>query len=329
MYHCLPISRSGTKPWKELYSLWALWRLFRRLKPDLLHLVTIKPVLYGGLMARLAGVPAVVVAISGLGSVFVTRRGTVQWLRYGVELLYRVALGHPRLRAIFQNPDDQAMLIGLGAIRNDQTILIRGSGVSLADYPVKPEPEGKPVVTFASRLLREKGVFEFVEAARILKERGVQSRFWLVGEPDPGNPSSISRGEMEHWQQEGIIEPLGFRTDIADVFAHSNLVVLPSYYGEGLPKVLIEAAATGRAIITTDQPGCRDAIGPNVTGLLVPVRDATALADAIERLLSDADLRQSMGAAGRKLAEREFGIDKVVEAHLKIYQELTESCASQ
>ena len=328
VHHCLPISRSGTKPWLELYSLWSLWRLLHWLKPDLLHLVTIKPVLYGGLMARLSGVPAVVAAISGLGSVFVTHSGSIQWLRYGVESLYRWALGHPHLIAIFQNPDDQTMLVELGAVRDDQTILIRGSGVSLTDFPVKLEPEGKPIVTFASRLLREKGVCEFFEASRILKERGIPSRFWLVGQPDHGNPSSISHEDLEHWQKEGLIEYLGYRTDIADVFSLTNLVVLPSYR-EGLPRVLIEAAACGRAIITTDVPGCRDAIVPNVTGLLVPVRDAEALADAIEQLLSDADLRRSMGAAGREFAEKEYGIDKVVEAHLKIYQELAESCASR
>ena len=328
VHHCLPISRSGTKPWLELYSLWSLWRLLRWLKPDLLHLVTIKPVLYGGLIARLASVPAVVAAISGLGSVFVNRSRSTQWLRYGVELLYRLALGHPNLTAIFQNSDDRAVLIELGTLRKEQTILIRGSGVSLNDHPVKPESEGKPVVTFASRLLKEKGVFEFVEAARILNERNIPSRFWLVGEPDHGNPSSISQEDVERWQKEGLIEIFGYRTDIPDVFSRTNLVVLPSYR-EGFPKVLIEAAACGRAIVTTAVPGCRDAIKPNVTGLLVPAKDAKALADAIERLLSDSDLRQSMGAAGRKLAELEYGIDKVVEAHLKIYRELTESCASQ
>ena len=185
-----------------------------------------------------------------------------------------------------------------------------------------------PVVTFASRLLIEKGVFEFVAAARILKMRGILSRFWLVGQPDHGNPSSISYEDVERWQKEGLIEYLGYRTDIAYIFSCTNLVVLPSYR-EGLPKVLIEAAACGRAIVTTDVPGCRDAIEPNITGLLVPVRDATALANAIEKLLSDADLRQSMGVAGRELAEQEYGIDKVMAAHLKIYQELMESCASR
>ena len=328
VHHCLPISRSGAKPWLELYSLWSLWRLLRWLKPDLLHLVTIKPVLYGGLMARLSGVPAVVAAISGLGSVFVTGSGSTGWLRYVVESLYRLALGHPNLTAIFQNPDDRAVLMELGTVSEDQTVLICGSGVCLSDYPAKPEPVEKPVVTFASRLLREKGVFEFIQAARILRTSGTQVRFLLVGQPDCGNPSSVSYENVERWQKEGIIDYLGYQTDIADLFSYTNLVVLPSYR-EGFPKVLIEAAACGRAIVTTDVPGCRDAIEPNVTGLLVPVRDGKALANAIERLLSDADLRQSMGAAGRKLAEKKYGIEKVVKAHLKIYQELMESCASR
>ena len=328
VHHSVPISRSGTKPWLELYSLWSLWRLLSWLKPDLLHLVTIKPVLYGGLLARLTGVPAVIAAISGLGSVFMPRSGSSQWMRYGVELLYRLALGHPHLTAIFQNPDDQSTLIKLGTVHEDQTTLIPGSGVSLSDHPVKPEPEGKPVITFASRLLEEKGVLEVVEAARILKAWGIPSRFWLVGQPDHGNPSTIKREDVERWHKEGLVEYLGYRTDIAYVFSRTNLVVLPSYR-EGLPKVLIEAAACGRAIVTTDVPGCRDAIEPNVTGLLVPVKDATALANAIKRLLGDADLRQSMGAAGRELAEQKYGIEKVIEAHLKIYQELKEACASR
>ena len=325
VHHHLPLSRSGTNPWGELHCLWALWRLMRRIKPDLLHLVTIKPVLYGSLIARLTGVPAVLVAISGLGSVFVDRRGAISWLRRGVLMLYRLALGHPHLKAIFQNPDDQALLIGLDVVQHEQAILIRGSGVDLSAYPMTPEPAGIPVVTLASRLLKEKGVVEFVEAARILKARGVACRFLLVGSPDHGNPSSVSDKDIEHWRECGLIEPLGYRTDISHVFSNSNLVVLPSYYGEGLPKVLIEAAAVGRAIITTDQPGCRDAIEPDETGLLVSARDAIALADAIEHLLANSDLRQSMGNAGRKLAEREFGIEKVVKAHLNIYQELIKS----
>ncbi len=329
VHYCLPLSRSGTNPCKELHCLWLLLRLMRRIKPDLLHLVTIKPVLYGGLIARLVGVQAVLVAISGLGSVFVARNGAISWLRRAVLLLYRLALGHPNLKAIFQNPDDKALLTEFGVIQDDQAVLIRGSGVDLAEYPMRPEPDDIPVVTLASRLLKEKGVLEFVEAARTLKKRGILSRFWLVGAPDHGNPSSVSDKDIEVWRDSDLIEAMGYRTDISNVFAKSNLVVLPSYYGEGLPKVLIEAAAVGRAIITTDQPGCRDAIEPNVTGVLVPVRNAVALADAIERLLANPKLRQSMGNAGRKLAEREFGIEKVVKAHLQIYQELIGSYESR
>ena len=322
-HHYLPLSRSGANPFKELYSLWSLWKLMRRLKPDLVHLVTIKPVLYGGLIARLVGIPAVLVAISGLGSVFIARDGALSWRRRVVQLLYRLALGHPNLKVIFQNPDDKASVIRFGAVREEQAMLVRGSGVNLSDYPVEPEPVDVPVVTFAARLLKEKGVLEFVEAARLLHERGVASRFWLVGDPDPGNPSSINENDIDRWCESGLIEALGYRTDISEVFANSNLVVLPSYR-EGLPKILIEAAAAGRAVITTDQPGCRDAIEANVTGLLVPIKDAEALANAIEQLINDSELRLSMANAGRKLAEREFGVDKVIKAHLKLYRELIE-----
>ncbi len=327
-YHVLPLSRSGRNPLAEFRSLWALFRLMRRTRPALVHLVTIKPVLYGGLMARLAGVPAVVAAISGLGTVFVAQEGRGAWLRRGVEALYRLALGHRNLKAIFQNPDDRAVLIGLGAVRNDQTVLIRGSGVALADYPVCPEPDGIPVVTFAARLLKDKGVEKFVEACRILKERGVVARFLLVGSPDPGNPSSVSEDDVARWGEAGLVESLGYRKDIPVVFSQSSLVVLPSFR-EGLPKVLIEAAACGRAVVATDVPGCRDAIEPGQTGVLVPVRDAVALADAIQSLIEDPVRRQLMGTAGRELAEREFAIEKVVEAHLKVYQELLLAEAAQ
>ncbi|WP_152089830.1 glycosyltransferase family 4 protein [Azospira sp. I09] len=321
-HHLLPISRSGRNPLAELRTLWGLYRLMRKIRPELVHLVTIKPVLYGGLMARLSGVPAMVAAISGLGTVFVDRNQTCSWVRRGVEWLYKLALGHPNAKVIFQNPDDRASLIGMGAVCKEKTALIRGSGISLAAYPMRPEPEGVPVITFAARLLEDKGVREFVEVARVLKERGVVARFCLAGSPDPGNLTSITEKELSDWSKEGVVEVLGYRSDIPDLYAKSNIVVLPSYR-EGLPKALIEAAACGRAVVTTDVPGCRDAIEPEATGLLVPVRDALALADAIQSLIEDQDRRKQMGASGRVLAEREFAIEKVLDAHLVIYRELT------
>lgn len=321
-HYLLPISRSGHNLLAELRTLWELYRLMQRIRPDLVHLVTIKPVLYGGLMARLSGVPAMVAAISGLGTVFVDRDQTRSWMRRGVEWLYRLALGHSNAKVILQNPDDRAVLIGMGAVRKEKTALIRGSGVSLDAYPMRPEPEGIPVVTFAARLLEDKGVREFVEAARVLKERGVLARFWLAGSPDPGNLTSITEMESSDWSKDGFVETLGYRTDIPNIFANSNIVVLPSYR-EGLPKALVEAAACGRAVVTTDVPGCRDAIEPGATGLLVPVRDASGLADAIQFLIENPGRRKQMGASGRALAEREFAIEKVVDAHLAIYHELT------
>ena len=321
-HHLLPISRSGRNPLAELRTLWGLYRLMRTISPDLVHLVTIKPVLYGGLMARLSGVPAMVAAIPGLGTVFVDRDQRRSWIRRGVEWLYRLALGHPNVKVIFQNPDDRAALTDMGAVSKDKTALIRGSGVSLASCPMRPDPEGVPVVTFAARLLEDKGVREFVEAARVLKERGVVARFWLAGSLDPGNLTSVSEDVLSQWSKEGVVELLGHQSDIPSLFANSNIIVLPSYR-EGFPKALAEAASCGRAVVTTDVPGCRDAIDPETTGLLVPVRDPSGLADAIQFLIENPERRKQMGASGRALAEREFAIEKVVDAHLAIYRELT------
>ncbi|MBW6464230.1 MAG: glycosyltransferase family 4 protein, partial [Firmicutes bacterium] len=305
-HHAVPLSRSGQHPVRELAAIMSLRRLMKRLQPDLVHLVTIKPVLYGGLAARLAGVPAVVAAVSGLGTVFVSRGGRAGLVRRVVSVLYRLALGHRNLAVIFQNPDDRAALMRIGAVEAHQTRLIRGSGVALEDCPLVPEPEGCPVVTMAARLLREKGVVEFVEAARLLAKRGIEVRFRLIGSPDPGNPTTITPEELATWRDEGLVELPGYRNDITAQYAQSHIVCLPSYYGEGLPKSLVEAAACGRAVVTTDMPGCRDAIEPGKSGVLVPARDAVALADAIQRLVEDGEQRRAMGRAGRELAEREF-----------------------
>jgi glycosyltransferase involved in cell wall biosynthesis len=320
-HHFIPLSRSGQNPLMELRALWAILTIVRSFNPHLVHLVTIKPVLYGGLVCRLARVPAVVAAVSGLGSVFVSEGRRARYLRWGVEFFYRVALRHRNIRVIVQNREDEQHLVNLGAVRREQTVQIRGSGIALSDYVMYPEPDGIPVVTFVARLLREKGILDFVEAARILKQRGIDVRFWLVGGRDLGNPSSVSDEDVAGWVNAGLVEAKGYREDVAFIFKESNLVVLPSYR-EGLPKVLAEAAACGRAVITTNVPGCRDAIEPGKTGLLVPAREPGALADAIEALLENSALRLQMGAAGRALAERNFSIEIIVDAHLKVYSDL-------
>jgi glycosyltransferase involved in cell wall biosynthesis len=300
-------------------SLWAIFKLLRRLRPDLVHAVTIKPVLYGGIACRLAGVPAFVAAVSGLGYVFMQTSGLRGGLRRMALLLYRLALGHPNSRVIFQNAADRSVLVDAGAVRAGCAVMVRGSGVDLRQFAPQPWPAGTPVLTMAARLLRDKGVEEFATAARLTAGSGLCWR--LAGSPDPGNPASVDPADLRRWQAAGWIDYVGECTDVAALYAQSHVVVLPSYR-EGLPKSLVEAAACGRPVVTTDVPGCRDAVEPGVSGLLVPARDARALADAVLRLMQDEALRQRMGAAGRALAERDFGLPVIVQAHLQLYAEL-------
>lgn len=322
IFHAIPLSRSGKNPLIELKSLLAIYQLMQKVKPDLVHLVTIKPVLYGGLMARLLKVPAVVMAISGLGYVFTSSTTRSRFLRSGINRLYRLALGQAHLKVIFQNPDDRRVFLQNKACLPAQTVLIRGSGVDVLAYKVLPEKTDTIVVVMIARLLKDKGIIEYVTAAEKLKAAGVKARFLLIGDIDEGNPAFIDPDLLAQWRNEQHVELLGFREDIAQLIEAANLVVLPSYR-EGLPKVLLEAAACGRAVITTDVPGCRDAIEPDKTGLLVPVRDADALALAIKQLIEDDDYRQQLGKAGRVLAEKEFAIEHIVAAHLKVYRELS------
>jgi glycosyltransferase involved in cell wall biosynthesis len=322
-HHAIPMTRSGKHPLQELGTLLALVRLFRRVRPDVVHLVTIKPVLYGGIAARLARVRGMVAAISGLGFVFLSNSLKMRLVRSVVARLYRIALGHPNSRVIFQNANDRDLLKSLGAVRDEQVVMIRGAGVDLDAYRALPEPPTPPVVvTMVARLLRDKGVQEFVQAAGVLRQRGLPVTMQLVGGVDAGNPASATQSEVDAWQRDGAVQALGERSDVAALYAASHIAVLPSYR-EGLPKSLIEAAACARAVVTTDVPGCRDAIEPGETGLLVPVRDAQALADAIARLAEDPALRQAMGAAGRALAEREFNIERVASIHVALYDALS------
>lgn len=320
-HHSVSFARSGQNPFYEIITFLRLFRLFVLLKPDLIHAVTIKPVLYGGIAARLAGVKSVVAAVSGLGTVFIATSTSARLRRWIVKKLYSAALLNDRAVVIFQNSDDSNSLLKLGVLKQPQVRIIRGSGVCLNNYPFLPEPDGKPVVVMAARLLRDKGVFEFVEAARLLASRGVDVEMRLIGSPDMGNPTSISQDKLDQWARDGFVRLLGYRADIAQQYASSHIVCLPSYR-EGLPKSLVEAAACGRAVVTTDVPGCRDAIKPGVTGLLVPVQDSVALADAIQKLLGDSNLRNRMGLAGRQLAIECYNIVDIVEQHINIYEEL-------
>lgn len=321
-YHRVSFERSGQNPFKEIKTIIELIKLFWHMQPDIVHLITIKPVLYGGVAARATSINSVVFAVSGLGSVYVDQSILARLRKGLVNLIYRFSLKQKRLVVIFQNPDDRDLLISHRVLDQSKVKMIRGSGVDLGNYQFLPEPNGVPIVVMASRLLQEKGVLIFGEAARILREREIDVRMRLIGSPDPGNPSTVTQEMLDEWAHEGVVEVMGYSSDIPKQYANANIVCLPSYYGEGLPKSLVEAAACGRAVITTDHSGCRDAIIPDVTGLLIPVKNVSALADAIQRLLESPSLRKEMGAAGRELAEREFAIEKIVEQHMSIYREV-------
>ncbi|NVK73388.1 MAG: glycosyltransferase family 4 protein [Oceanospirillaceae bacterium] len=322
-HHAVPFARSGQNPLNELKTLISLIKLFKAIKPSLVHLITIKPVLYGGIAARFTGIEAVVSAVSGLGTVFLAESAIARLRRWLVILMYRFAFNQKRLSVIFQNPDDRDILLSLKTLKPHQIRMIRGSGVDLFDYPFLPEPEGTPVVVMAARLLKDKGVIEFIEAAKILTERNIAVEMKLIGAPDLGNPSSVSQTELDQWAASGCVQLLGYQKNIAKHYSEANIICLPSYR-EGLPKSLVEAAACGRPVVTTDVPGCRDAIKPKKTGFLVPVKNAVALADAIETLIQDDGLRKSMGEAGRALAEEVFAIEKIVDQHMVIYRDLLE-----
>ncbi len=317
-YHAIPLSRSGRNIFSEIKSLISIYLLMKRIKPDIVHLVTIKPVIYGALAARLARVPAVVAAVSGLGYAFIDQYLEARFLRKIISHLYRHSFKHENLKVIFQNTDDRDTLIKIGAVKEEQSVLIRGSGVDLNYYKVSNEPSSPPfIVVMASRLLRDKGVFEYVEAAKLLREKGVNARFWLAGQIDAGNPSSVNKKQLKKWTKEQHVEYIGYQ-DTRSLFTKVHLVVLPSYR-EGLPRVLAEAAASGRAVVTTDVPGCRAAIIPSKTGLLVNARDSFSLAEAICALLTNHSLRYEMGKNARLLAESEFNIINIVSEHLQIY----------
>jgi len=314
--------RGGKNPFEELRAMYSIWRLYRSLRPDLVHLVTIKPYLYGGWVARLAEVPGVVSAVAGLGSGFIRADWRSRLLRALLYPIYRLALGHPNQRVIVQNQDDASVLVDWGVLNSQKIRLLRGSGVDISAFTQLKEQDGVPTVCFAARLLRDKGVYDFVDAARLLHERGVQARFWLAGDADPKNPTGLTESELQALRDERTVKVLGFQKDIPALYAQSHIVCLPSFYGEGIPKALLEAAAASRVVVTTDHTGCREAIIAQVSGLLVPVKSPEKLADALQWLIEHPIERAAMGKAGRLLAEREFAIEKIVQGHLDIYREL-------
>ncbi len=318
------VSRRGASPLYELGALARLVATYYGIKPDVVHHFTIKCVLYGSLAARVTGVKQVINAVTGLGHLFIDDGAATRLLRPFVERFYRIALtgGH----TVFQNSDDAAFFVDRGMVSKEASHLIRGSGVDPARFTPRPglRAPGPPRVLFAGRLLRSKGIAELMEAARILHAKGNDIVIRVAGDVDPGNPASVTDDDLRRWKELPNVEWLGHRDDMERLYQEADVVALPSYR-EGTPKSLLEAAACGLPLITTDAPGCREIVRHGENGLLIPPKDAVALATALTRMCSDLELRTRMGAAGRKIVRSEFSEAIVLDRTLALYPTLTTS----
>lgn len=317
----IKLRRRSKNPFRDLMSIIELIKIYRKKRPTIVHQVAIKPVLYGSWAARITGVPATVNALSGLGFVFIASGWKNSIFREVIKFLYKLALSMDNSKVIFQNPDDRKTFVNAGIVDYNKTVIIKGSGVDPAKFKYSPEPKGIPVVMLASRMLWDKGIGELVEASRLLKASDIICRVVLVGMPDPENPASIPEDKLRGWHSEGIVEWQGQQTDMPKVLAESNIVCLPSYR-EGLPKILIEAASVGRAIVTTDVPGCREIVRHGVNGLLVPPKDSKTLAKSLTILIQNPELRSHMGEKGREIAVNEFSEEQVIKETIGVYRDL-------
>lgn len=318
----LQLSKFSFNPLDELQAIRSLTQLYRTYRPDLVHHVTIKPVLYGSLAARMCHIPAMVNAISGLGYVFISDGMVARFRRALVYQLYRFASGHPNQRTIFQNPEDSADFLNRRLVCREQIIQIRGSGVNTEVFAPSAEPEGPIRILMASRLLWEKGIAEFVEAARRIRQQRSGVEFIVAGARAEGNPQSVSAVQLAAWQDEANVTFLGARDDIAELLKKSHIACLPSYR-EGLPLALIEAASSGRPIVATNVPGCREIVRDGDNGLLVEPQNVDQLEAALMKLIDDASLRDRFGRRGREMVLAEgFARDAVVRQTLDVYQAL-------
>ena len=316
-FHDLPIDRSGLNPFRDALLTLRYYRLLKQKRPAAFLGFTIKPNIYGSLAARMAGVPAIA-NVSGLGTAFI-RGGP---LARFIGALYRLAFAKAH-KVFFQNPDDRRLFLDRNIVEAGRTGLLPGSGIDLERFsPAGPAPQGETIFLLISRLLADKGVREFVEAAALVRASHPNARFQLLGGLDPGNRTAIGEEEVRRWTKEGFIEYLGPTSDVRLYIAAASAVVLPSYR-EGLPRSLLEAAAMGRPLIATDVPGCREIVREGTTGLLCQVRSASSLADAMARFAQmGVDQREALGKAARQTVEAEFSEGAVIDAYLKALRPL-------
>lgn len=318
----LPINPTGSNPWEELHTFFFLLRLYLTYKPDIVHHVGIKNILWGGLAAKLVHVKAVVNAVSGLGVLF--SGGKFGLKAKAVLSVMKFSNHRKKIALIFQNQEDTDLFLQRKIAEKSQCHYIKGSGVDLKEYYYTPEPSVPPVkIIFTARMVKEKGILTFINAAELLrKEMDGKVCFLLCGGLS-NNPKGIKGDELMSICDGTYIHWMGFRKDVKELLMKSHIMVLPSYYREGVPRSLIEACAIGRPIVTTDSIGCKDTVDDCINGYLIPIKDSKALAEKLKVLIKHKELRDAMGKASRQKAEKEFSIENVVQKHLTIYSQLS------
>ena len=315
------LTRSSYNPIKELVSVWQIFSVLKKIKPDLVHAVALKPILYTSISSKFSGLASRVFSIAGLGFIFSSEKLLARILRPLIVLSFQLALTGKKTRLIVQNRDDMEELLRFKIISKEKINLIRGAGVNTKTYYPKPEKEGLPVVLLPARFLWDKGIGDFVDAVKLLKKSGVKARFVLVGEPDNHNPESIEISQIQNWVNEELIESWGYQKKMPEVYSSSAIVCLPSYR-EGLPKALLEAASSGRPIVTNDVPGCREVVVHEENGFLVTPQDSVSLADALKILINHKELRESMGKNGRRRVEENFAQEIIAQKTSQVWKEV-------
>ena len=316
-----PIKRKYSSLYSSFKEFLKTIQLIKRERPSVIHAVTIKPIILLGIICFILKIPFIA-SISGLGPGFSPTNFLSKTRLFIIKSIYKIIFSSEQSRVICQSSHDAGILLNNGLVTNEKIIIVEGSGVDLEEYKFQKREMHAPIkVLMASRLLKDKGVREFCEAARKIQEKyNFKINFSLAGPIDYESPGYLTKEQIAEMCLSNKVEFIGNRSDLKDILAESHIFILPSYYAEGIPKVLLEAAASGCAVITTEHPGCRDAIIPGKTGMLIPPRDISSLINALVNMVSDRDLIESMGKAGRLMAEQKFCVSKVIENHYALYQ---------
>lgn len=321
-FYCLPLQKTGFNPFSDLKFLLKLITLFRRLKIDMTIVYTIKPVIYCSLAAKIAGVKHISSVITGLGYAFVNNSFHQKFAGFIASNLYKIALACNQ-KVFFLNPDDRDQFLKIGAVTPKQCAIINGPGVDLDHFNFSPLTSKKTSFVLIARMLKEKGILEFVEAANQVKKAHPEIEFNIVGPIDTG-PSAISAKKLEEVTRQGLVQYRGYTDDVRNYLRDSTVYVLPSYYREGIPRTNLEAMSVGRAIITTDTPGCRETVQDGKNGFLIPPRNSNALAEAMLKFIEDPELAVKMGSASRKFAEKCFAVNSINQSMMS-YLDLLET----